>query len=652
VAFYTTGTHLISGGRDGRIILWNLDTEKSTRQYSLPAGEVRSLAMMPDGIRFLSGDSTGLVRVWELASGREVMQFKAQKTAVNALAISPLGDRVLSCGNDGTLVLFDLENKRAIAGWSSSGSTTRGTSVAFSAGGTRALSTDSAGGVRLWSCEDNQLLNSYSGHTRAVLCSAFFPNGVVALTGSADESVRLWRMPSPATLEKKKMAEVADHAQRTAEKFARFAGRMTLGREYLDQKKLDEALAEFNAAAAGVDRAALEFELASDAATKVKAVLQKKTDYRELCESGKKAAEQEDYERAMHDFDLAAAIFPDRPEADEGHKKAAAAWQLKQALDESDVNCQLGFAANAPSRGALHKAKDFAFLLVREVPPMALVTTPLAWTIEVDTAVDFPDVGAKLQVRLLRVGTKQPIAVVEHPFVPGTRHQLFLGEAPPPSGGWVKSGYELSTSLIIADRTQSLGDSLTFDIGLLHWRQKSFEVTPEAVHKGNYSLATEFQVEKGDALSIEAQGTVAPAPVQFYRELMADKKIADPVPSRPTGLTWLSDDMRLSKYTAVDVNWNFAALLVRVGGQGWVPYYEDVPPQVLPASGKLELSINSIVRTKLSQNKGLETVASKDQTYWRANSGKYEVTLHHGRFDFPRSPPLGARALLLERFSQ
>ncbi|HEX4148155.1 MAG TPA: FHA domain-containing protein, partial [Pirellulales bacterium] len=238
VVFYPAGTHLLSGGRDGRIILWNLSTEKPVRQYSLPAGEVRALAMTPDCLRFVSADSTGLVRVCELSSGRVIAKFKAQQTGVNGLAISPLGDRALVCGNDGTLVLLDLDGKRGVARWSSSDPASPGTSVAFSTGGTRALSADAVGGVRLWSCEDNQLLESYAGHTRGVLCSAFFPNGVVALTGSADESVRLWRIPPPADLEKEKMSEVAEHAKRTAERFARFAGRMTLGREYLDQKKL------------------------------------------------------------------------------------------------------------------------------------------------------------------------------------------------------------------------------------------------------------------------------------------------------------------------------------------------------------------------------------------------------------------------------
>ena len=355
----------------------------------------------------------------------------------------------------------------------------------------------------------------------------------------------------------------------------------------------------------------------------------------------------------MHEFELAAAIFPDRPEADEGYKKASKAWQLKQALDGAEIDSQLGFTVNAPSHGALHKAKEFAFLLVRKDPPMAYVTTPIAWTIQVDTPVDFPDADVRLKVQLLRVGKKEPIATVEHRFVRGTRRQLFLGEAAPPAGGWVPASYELSTAMVLSDRTQPHGDPAKFDIGILRcWQEKSFEVTPEAVQKGNYSFATGMKAERGDAISVEAKGTVAPAPVQFYKELMADKKIADPVASKPTGLKWLSEDMRLRKYVVVDIKSNFAAILVRVGVQGWIPYYDQIPPLVLPASGQIELSINSVIRTKVSYNKGPETVATPEQTYWRPDSGKYDVTLHHGRFDFPENLPLLVRAMLLKRFSQ
>jgi hypothetical protein len=172
------------------------------------------------------------------------------------------------------------------------------------------------------------------------------------------------------------------------------------------------------------------------------------------------------------------------------------------------------------------------------------------------------------------------------------------------------------------------------------------------VHRGNYALDTGMKATRGDALALEAKGTVAPAPLQFYRELMADIKIADPVPSKPIGLKWLSDEMRLRKYTPIDINSNFAALMMRIGGQGWVPYHEDFPPQVLPAEGKIELSINSVIGTKFTGKSGPETVATKDSTYWRPNSGKYEVKLYYGRFDFPTKPPLAARPFLLKGFRE
>ncbi len=51
--------------------------------------------------------------------------------------------------------------------------------------------------VRLVDVETGKELHRFDGHTDAVTSAVFLPDGKFALTGSADNTMRLWRLPEP-----------------------------------------------------------------------------------------------------------------------------------------------------------------------------------------------------------------------------------------------------------------------------------------------------------------------------------------------------------------------------------------------------------------------------------------------------------------------
>ena len=65
-------------------------------------------------------------------------------------------------------------------------------SVAFSPDGKWALSGSRDNTVRLWDCQTGKKLRSFLGHSDCVTCVAFSPDGKWALSGSRDKTVRLW----------------------------------------------------------------------------------------------------------------------------------------------------------------------------------------------------------------------------------------------------------------------------------------------------------------------------------------------------------------------------------------------------------------------------------------------------------------------------
>jgi len=72
-------------------------------------GEVFAVAWSPSGELLISGGSDGRLRWWEVQSGACLRVREAHQGAVQALKVSPDESLLASCGDDGVITLWDLE---------------------------------------------------------------------------------------------------------------------------------------------------------------------------------------------------------------------------------------------------------------------------------------------------------------------------------------------------------------------------------------------------------------------------------------------------------------------------------------------------------------------------------------------------------------
>jgi WD40 repeat protein len=221
VAFSPDGTKALSGCGDGVARLWDLKSGKAL--FALPAqkvGRAWSVAFTPDGQLGVTGggnvlERTGKIeaslRLWDLKTGKEIREFNGHIGDIRAVAVSPDGKQLLSGSWDGTTRLWDIGTGKELKKFDVVGRFVEG--VAFTKDGKRIVSchgarcadwvegampadkADTQCTIRVWNLASGKELKRYEGHTNLILCLAISEDGRFFITGSADNTMRQWQMP-------------------------------------------------------------------------------------------------------------------------------------------------------------------------------------------------------------------------------------------------------------------------------------------------------------------------------------------------------------------------------------------------------------------------------------------------------------------------
>ena len=102
---------LISGGGDGFVKLWSLDSGALTEDTSLENGDDSILSMALDGTVLYTGRLEGDVNVWDLDTRQLIRIVKAHNADVLALAVGY--GLFFSGGSNGNAKVVSLSNRCA-----------------------------------------------------------------------------------------------------------------------------------------------------------------------------------------------------------------------------------------------------------------------------------------------------------------------------------------------------------------------------------------------------------------------------------------------------------------------------------------------------------------------------------------------------------
>jgi WD40 repeat protein len=213
-AFSPDGRWALSGGtiRPHTMRLWDMESGKELDRFDHKYDAV-SMAFSPDGRRALSAGMVqtppdrSAIWLWDVASGKELHRFHELGAHISSVAFSPDGRQILSGSWNKTVRLWDIESGRELHCFQAPALVF---SVAFSPDGRQALSAGGRGEgrvgarrgmandygvIQLWDLKSGKELRRFEGHRSTVVGVTFSPDGQYALSGSFDQTLRLWRLP-------------------------------------------------------------------------------------------------------------------------------------------------------------------------------------------------------------------------------------------------------------------------------------------------------------------------------------------------------------------------------------------------------------------------------------------------------------------------
>ena len=101
----------ISGGKDKKVIAWDLENQRAKFIFNDHTKNILSVAISQDGQKALSGGALldNRVILWDLAKGEKVREMIGHVHGVKDIRFLPDGKRAISCSLDCTARLWDLE---------------------------------------------------------------------------------------------------------------------------------------------------------------------------------------------------------------------------------------------------------------------------------------------------------------------------------------------------------------------------------------------------------------------------------------------------------------------------------------------------------------------------------------------------------------
>jgi WD40 repeat protein len=182
------------GVGDWSIMMFDLAEKQVIRRIEGHTGVVRSLAISPDGEVLVSGADDHTLRMWRIDSGECLGLMKGHTGSIETVAFTPDGRNVISGSRDRTIRVWRLETCETTRTLEGHSGYVKALAIATSTGRTISGSTDRS--IRHWDIESETLRQTRPAHLEAVSLVTISSNGKCVISGSPNSDLIVWKMVS------------------------------------------------------------------------------------------------------------------------------------------------------------------------------------------------------------------------------------------------------------------------------------------------------------------------------------------------------------------------------------------------------------------------------------------------------------------------
>ncbi|HXV98170.1 MAG TPA: WD40 repeat domain-containing protein, partial [Anaerolineae bacterium] len=194
VSYSLDGKYLASGGFDGNVYIWDLETANPPLALSRDSISLTGAKINQDGTLIFLSDIKGNVEVWDLATKQLLPGYPKslhKEAAIIDVDLTQDDSLLATTGSDSTTRITDATTGEIIQQIPLDGI---GCGVAFNADGSQVVTGDINGSIYLWDLEKEQEIRQFthaSEHQEACAV-ALSPDNQLLATGGADMTTKLW----------------------------------------------------------------------------------------------------------------------------------------------------------------------------------------------------------------------------------------------------------------------------------------------------------------------------------------------------------------------------------------------------------------------------------------------------------------------------
>uniref|UniRef100_A0A1A7YT44 PWP2 periodic tryptophan protein homolog n=1 Tax=Iconisemion striatum TaxID=60296 RepID=A0A1A7YT44_9TELE len=195
VALNSSGDWIALGcSRMGQLLVWEWQSESYVFKQQGHFNNMASLAYSPDGQHIVTGGDDGKVKVWNSNSGLCFVTFTEHTSSVSSVTFTSSGFVIVSASLDGTVRAFDLHRYRNFRTFTSPRPAQFSSLAVDVSGELVSAGAQDSFEIFLWSMQTGRLLEVLGGHEGPVSCLCFSPVQSILASVSWDRTVRLWDM--------------------------------------------------------------------------------------------------------------------------------------------------------------------------------------------------------------------------------------------------------------------------------------------------------------------------------------------------------------------------------------------------------------------------------------------------------------------------